>query len=157
MYADEAFYLMKYYGKIIPKNKSNDIYRFLERASDELDTITFGRLLTAFPTNEAHAAKVKKAVCAVAEVLYRIEEHQKAADAHKDSSGNYVGAISSIKAGEESITYAAVNSAASVYSSAAVSTAERNKLIAETAARYIANIPDANGTNLLYAGGDKDV
>ena len=41
-----------------------------------------------------------------------------------------------------------------MYSAAAASKEAQNQLIAETVARYIANVPDANGINLLYAGGE---
>lgn len=98
--------------------------------------------------------KVQKAVCAVAECLYKIEEQRKAVASRIDTDGKYTGPISSIKAGEESVSYASVNSSSSVYSAAAASKEAQNQLIAETAARYIANVPDANGINLLYAGGE---
>lgn len=150
MYSTSQFYVEEYFGNEIPLD---DINKYLSRASDELDTLTYGRLIKAYPT-QIYDEKVQKAVCAVAECLYKIEEQRKAVAARIDTDGKYTGPISSIKAGEESVLYASVNSSTSVYSAAAASKEVQNQLIAETAARYIANVPDANGINLLYAGGE---
>ncbi len=151
MYSTSQFYVEEYFGNEIPLD---DINKYLSRASDELDMLTYGRLIKAYPTEQIYSEKVQKAVCAVAECLYKIEEQRKAVAARIDTDGKYTGPISSIKAGEESVSYASVNSSASVYSAAAASKEAQNQLIAETAARYIANVPDANGINLLYAGGE---
>lgn len=151
MYSTSQFYVEEYFGNEIPLY---DINKYLSRASDELDTLTYGRLIKAYPTEQIYDEKVQKAVCAVAECLYKIEEQRKAVAARIDTDGKYTGPISSIKAGEESVSYASVNSSSSVYSAAAASKEAQNQLVAETAARYIANVPDANGINLLYAGGE---
>lgn len=151
MYSTSQFYVEEYFGNEIPLD---DINKYLSRASDELDTLTYGRLIKAYPTEQIYDEKVQKAVCAVAECLYKIEEQRKAVAARIDTDGKYTGPISSIKAGEESVSYTSVNSSSSVYSAAAASKEVQNQLIAETATRYIANVPDANGINLLYAGGE---
>lgn len=151
MYSTSQFYVEEYFGNEIPLD---DINKYLSRASDELDTLTYGRLVKAYPTEQIYSEKVQKAVCAVAECLYKIEEQRKAVAARVDTDGKYTGPISSIKAGEESVSYTSVNSSSSVYSAAAASKEAQNQLVAETAARYIANVPDANGINLLYAGGE---
>lgn len=151
MYSTSQFYVEEYFGNEIPLD---DINKYLSRASDELDTLTYGRLIKAYPTEQIYDEKVQKAVCAVAECLYKIEEQCKAVASRLDTDGKYTGPISSIKAGEESVSYTSVNSSSSVYSAAAASKEAQNQLIAETAARYIANVPDANGINLLYAGGE---
>lgn len=151
MYSTSQFYVEEYFGNEIPLD---DINKYLSRASDELDTLTYGRLIKAYPTEQIYDEKVQKAVCAVAECLYKIEEQRKAVASRIDTDGKYTGPISSIKAGEESVSYTSVNSSSSVYSAAAASKEAQNQLIAETAARYIANVPDAYGINLLYAGGE---
>lgn len=151
MYSTSQFYVEEYFGNEIPLD---DINKYLSRASDELDTLTYGRLIKAYPTEQIYDEKVQKAVCAVAECLYKIEEQRKAVASRIDTDGKYTGPISSIKAGEESVSYTSVNSSSSVYSAAAASKEVQNQLIAETVARYIANVPDANGINLLYAGGE---
>lgn len=150
-YADFEFYQNKYYGEALTAENAD---RWLSRASDELDVLTFGRLIFAFPTVEAYAEKVKKAACAVAEALFFIDVQRKAVSAHQTEDGEYRGAVSSISSGKESIAFSVNGSAASAYAAAASDESKRNALIIEVAARYLANVPDANGTNLLYAGGD---
>ena len=149
-YADYSFYSGSYYGDVLEPNTSA---KWFEMASDELDAFTFGRLSFAFPTVPSHADKVKKAVCAIAEALYFIDSQRRAGTAQKAEDGTYHGAVASISSGKESISYAAPSATASAYTSAASSEAERAKLIGNIACKYLANIPDANGINLLYAGG----
>jgi hypothetical protein len=149
-YADFTFYGSSYFGDTLTEETAP---KWLERASDELDAITFGRLTFAFPTVEAHAAKVKKAVCAIAEALYWIDVQRRASSAQKAEDGSYHGAVASISSGRESISYSAGSANSSVYAAAATSAEAQTILIGSIAAQYLANIPDANGVNLLYAGG----
>ena len=139
-YTDFTFYGSGYFGDTLTEETAP---KWLERASDELDAITFGRLTFAFPTVEAHAVKVKKAVCAIAEALYWIDVQRRASSAQKAEDGSYHGAVASISSGANS----------SVYAAAATSAEAQTNLIGSIAAQYLANIPDANGVNLLYAGG----
>lgn len=148
-YADYDFYKQEFYGDVLSIGGAN---KWLSLASDEIDAITYGRLINAFPTIEHHALKVKKAVCAVAETLYYIDIQRKAASAQKGEDGTYKGAVSSISSGRESISYASAGGSGSVYSVAAADANEQAKLINSVAVKYLANIPDANGINLLYAG-----
>lgn len=148
-YADITFYKDNFFGEALTEKNAN---KWLSLASDELDTLTFGRLTFAFPTVEAHVEKVKKAVCAIAETLYYIDLQRKAATAQQAEDGTYRGAVASISSGRESISFSVGNASASTYAAAAASTAEQAKLIGSAAVKYLANIPDANGINLLYAG-----
>ena len=88
-YTDFTFYGSGYFGDTLTEETAP---KWLERASDELDAITFGRLTFAFPTVEAHAVKVKKAVCAIAEALYWIDVQRRASSAQKAEDGSYHGA-----------------------------------------------------------------
>ena len=97
--------------------------------------------------------KVKKAVCAIAEALYWIDVQRRASSAQKAEDGSYHGAVASISSGRESISYSAGGANSSVYAAAATSAEAQTNLIGSIAAQYLANIPDANGVNLLYAGG----
>lgn len=149
-YADHAFYKGTYYGEVLTEEAVAN--RWLDRASDEIDALTFGRLTFAMPTHEAHVQKVKKAVCAVAEALFQIDVHSKAAAAQKAEDGTYRGAVASVSSGAESISYSSVGASSSAYAAAAASEDAKNALVGSIAAKYLANIPDANGINLLYAG-----
>ena len=149
-YADNNFYCETFHGDVLEANAAD---KWLDMASDELDVLTFGRLATAFPANEFHATKVKKAVCAIAEALCLIDAQRQAVAAQKASDGSYRGAVASISSGKESISYTAVGATASVYASAAANATEQARLVGSIACKYLANIPDATGVNLLYAGG----
>ena len=147
-YADHNFYTERYYGDVLTPEAAD---RYLDRASDLLDTLTFGRLAFAFPTFEPFALKVRKAVCAVAEAMYRIDEERKAAASTQAEDGSYRGAVKSISSGRESISFASGESG-SAYAAAAKSEEARDALLRDIAVQYLANISDANGVNLLYAG-----
>lgn len=149
-YADYAFYRGGYFGDTL--TDETEALRWLDRAGDELDALTFGRLTFAMPTIEAHAVKVKKAVCAVAEALYLIDVQSRAAAAQKAEDGSYRGAVTSIASGRESISFAVGGAAASAYAAAAADEDAKGALIGSIAVKYLANIPDAYGVNLLYAG-----
>lgn len=150
MYADYDFYISTYYGNSLSEDNAN---MWLERASDYIDTITFGRLESAFPTDEKHVVKVKKAVCAIADALYMIDTQRRAGAAKIGTNGEITGAISSVSSGKESISYA-TGGTASIYSAAAGSASAQDRYTRYVAETYLANIPDANGVNLLYAGID---
>ena len=149
-YTDFAFYGSGYFGDALTEETAP---RWLERASDVLDAITFGRLTFAFPTVDAHAVKVRKAVCAIADALFRIDIQRRASSAQQAEDGSYRGAVASVSSGRESISFSANGANGSVYAAAAASAEAQTNLIGSIAAQYLANIPDANGVNLLYAGG----
>ena len=149
-YADYAFYTEIYYGDTLPEDFAN---KWLERASDELDALTFRRLASAFPTETAHVVKVKKAVCAIADALYFVDLQRIAASVQQAPDGSYRGAVASISSGQESMSFA-VNGAvsASVYAAAAANAEAQTTLLRDIAATYLSGIPDSNGEYLLYAG-----
>lgn len=150
-YTDFSFYTETYHGDVLDEQNAG---KWLEWASDELDVITFGRLTFAFPVVEAHVVKVKKAVCAIAEALCCIDVQRRAASAQIAEDGSYRGAMASITSGKESMSFAVTGAAsASIYAAAAASADAQADLTRSIAARYLANIPDCNGINLLYAGG----
>ena len=150
-YADFEFYTNGFFGDMLSVENAA---KWLERASDELDLITGGRLGAAFPRSKAEAASVKKAVCAVADALYMIDCQLRAVSARPAEDGVYHGAVSAVSSGRESVSFAAAGSAsdASAYAAAAADTGARNRLIREIAARYIAGVESSRGENLLYAG-----
>lgn len=147
-YADFEFYTNAYFGDTLTAENAP---KWLERASDEIDTLTFHRLENGFPELESHAVKVRKAVCAVAEALFFVDQQRMATAASKDAQGHYRAAVTSISSGRESISYSqAANT--SVYAKAVADSNELVALVRDTAVRYLAGIPDLYGVNLLYAG-----
>ena len=150
-YADYDFYRAAWYGDVLPEDAAP---KWLERASEELDALTFGRLAEAFPYYRyGIELRIRKAVCAVAEALFYIDAQRSAVSASQAEDGSYRGAVASLSSGRESISYATNNTGATVYARAAASTDAKNALVREIAAKYLANTPDARGVNLLYAGG----
>lgn len=147
-YADYKFYTSVYAGDVLTEQNAE---KWLTRASDEVDAVTFHRLASGFPTVESHAVRVRKAVCAVAETLFRVDEARKAMSAVQDTQGNYHGPVTSVSSGRESISYAS-NGSTSSYAKAAADTAVLASLILGDVVRYLGGVPDANGVNLLYAG-----
>lgn len=86
-YADYTYYTSTYYGTLIP---TGDFTRVSARASEWIDRLTFGRAASDIDNTTA----IKKAMCAVADDLYSIEQ-----DGGAD-------AIQSESIGSSSITYA---------------------------------------------------
>ena len=147
-YADYEFYTTRYFGDELTEATAP---KWLERASDAVDNITFHRLESGMPKEEAHVVRVKKAVCALAEVLYRVDQQRAATAASKDAHGNFRPAVASMSSGKESVSY--VQSVeASVYAKAASDSAALNALLQSEAERYLANTTGPDGVNLLYAG-----
>lgn len=147
-YADYEFYSTRYFGDELTEATAP---KWLERASDTVDSITFHRLESGMPEEEVHVVRVKKAVCALAEVLYRVDQQRTATAASKDAHGNLRPAVASMSSGKESVSY--VQSVeASVYAKAASDSAALNALLQSEAERYLANTPGPDGVNLLYAG-----
>ena len=161
-YTDFEFYATTYHGNVVPES---DFPRIADRASDFLDVVTFGRLVDGLPSDERAATKVQKAVCAVAEELYKLELADKQAlsaaaggTSSSGSSGATSGVITSRSAGSESISYASPSEMANgaktwsaVYQAAGDETLT-NKLLYSAAKLYLMGVKDNNGVNLLYAG-----
>lgn len=92
-YADYDFYSNVFLGVEI---NPSEFDRLSERASEIIDTLTYSKITEDMLKKESLANKIKKANCALAEQLLIMKNHY-------DTTGN--GAIASIKAGEESVTY----------------------------------------------------
>lgn len=155
-YVDYQFYTEKCYGDTVPES---DFLKYAERASDRIDKITFDRLATGLPENERAQTKIKKAVCAVADALYQIDQIKKASmetvGTVTREDGTVTGKmVSSISSGSESISYATGSSGSmseSIYGQAALDKKVENVLLYQIAAEYLSNVGDKKGTNLLSA------
>ena len=155
-YADYQFYTEKYYGDTVPES---DFPKYAERSSDRIDAITFGRLVNGFPEEERVVTKVKKAVCAVADALYQIDQIKKASIESVGTvtreDGTVVSkVVSSISSGSESISYATGSSGGteSIYGQAAVDKKVESVLLYQVAMEYLSGVTDSKGIFLLYAG-----
>lgn len=153
-YTDYEFYKNEFYGDAVPES---NFLKYADRASDRIDQYTFDRLVDGLPENERAKTKVQKAVCAVADTMYQIDQIKKASmDAIgtiQREDGTVVNkAVSSVSSGNESISYANGNSQNNRYSVAATNVQEEKKLLLEAAVSYLFNVTDDNGVHLLYRG-----
>lgn len=155
MYTTYEFYVTRYFGNIIPE----DVFaKFCQRSCDEIDIITFDRLTEDFPTDERAAARVQKAVCALAELFYRIEMEDRKADEstgviHKED-GTVIGKqITAVSSGSESVHYAVgQGTTTSTITTAVKDVKSRRKLEYDTVREYLTGVKDNKGELLLYAG-----
>lgn len=154
-YVDYEFYATTYYGDTVPES---DFSKYAERASDRIDMITFDRLVAGLPDDERAQAKIKKAVCAVAEALYNIDLIKAAAMETVGTivreDGTVTGkALSSVSSGSESISYVTgTTSSTDIYAQAAMDKKVENVLLRQIAAEHLNGVTDNKGVCLLYAG-----
>lgn len=157
-YIDYEFYT-SLYGDI----PEADFNRLSWEACRKLDVLTTGidnvkKLKVAFPTDEDDAEAVKRCACALVDILYQIkqaEETAKSASGYTETENGLQGkVISSVSAGNESISYAVGKSAtAETWLDKALSdSAELDKKLNGTIREYLSGINDANGVPLLYLG-----
>ena len=127
------FYTGTYYGDSVSEA---DFPKWLSRATDELNFLTNGNItedaLTEFNT------EVQKAVCALMDVLFKVDKLSNASDAGTDEAN-----IKSKSSGSESISYGSVDSA---YRLAVGDVKAKRSLEFEAIRPYLTN------TGLLYWG-----
>ena len=155
-YADYEFYGKNYFGNVVPEA---DFPRLSERASDWLDTVTFDRLVDGLPSDERTQKRIQKAVCALSETLYQIEQAVASGVSTGESGAdNRMGVITSRSAGTESISYATpqqLGSAAKEWSAlyaAAGDVSKTNDLLLKTALPLLMGVRTDDGIPILYAG-----
>lgn len=154
-YTDYEFYKSKFYGDTVPES---DFLKYAERASDRIDQYTFDRLVDGLPDDERVKTKVQKAVCAVADTMYQIDQIKKASmdtvGTIQKEDGTVVNkAVSSVSSGNESISYATgSNISSNVYVQASMDKKVENALLLNVATEYLAGATNDKGVFLLYAG-----
>lgn len=162
-YADYEFYKTSFFGNVVPES---DFMRFAERASDFIDTMTFDRLADGLPGDERQQKRIKKAVCAAADILYQIDiaEQNAAAAAATGAAitlpggGTTTGIVTSVSSGSESISYATpqqIGAGAKEWSAvyaAAGDIQKTNDLLLKTALPLLMGVRTDEGIPILYAG-----
>lgn len=129
-YADYTFYTTVYLGNIISQT---DFPRLAERSYEVINTIIGDKITDDVISNTYVYNNIKKANCALAEQIY----YQTSGGSSFGASGN----VSSIKAGEETITYNTSKSAYDVQKG-------NYQIALSILSKYLSN------TNLLYMGID---
>ncbi len=158
-YVDYKYYKTLYGEKAIPET---DFKRLLWDAEREIDKATSGvdnvrKLKVAFPTNEEDAETVKRCVCALVDFLNQIETAERNANSLSQYSERADGSlqgkvVSSVSAGNESISYAVGKSADTAISNATKSLQDKDMTVYAFIASRLYGISDANGVNLLFVG-----
>ena len=162
-YADYEFYKTSFFGNVVPES---DFMRFAERASDFIDTLTFDRLVDGLPGDERQQKRIKKAVCAAADILYQIdiaEQNAAAAVATGTATalpggGTTTGIVTSVSSGSESRSYATpqqIGASAKEWSAvyaAAGDVRKTNDLLLKTALPLLIGVRTDDGIPVLYAG-----
>ena len=159
MYVDYKYYSSLYGEKAITET---DFNRILWDAEREIDKATSGvdgvrKLRVAFPTSDYDAEAVKRCVCALVEFLNQIET----AEHNANSIGQYTEradgslqgkVVSSVSAGNESISYAVGKSADTAISNAIKDLHSKDVAVYQFIKSKLSGVSDANGVNLLFGG-----
>ena len=162
-YADYEFYKTSFFGNVVPES---DFIRFSERASDFIDMMTFDRLADGLPSDERQQKRIKKAVCAAADILYQIDiAEQNAAAAAATGTATTLpggstttGIVTSVSSGSESRSYATpqqIGASAKEWSAvyaAAGNVQKTNDLLLKTALPLLMGVRTDDGIPVLYAG-----
>ena len=149
------------YAAIYDTMPAKDFDRLNFEACHHIDRLTAGvdgvkKLKVAFPVDEDSSAAVKRCAAHIVNLLYQIQEAEKSASSGRGftetENGLHGKVVSSVTAGNESISYAVGTSAKTSIDKAVSDRNERIKLLRETVREYLSGVTDANGVNLLYMG-----
>lgn len=114
------------------------------------------KLKTAFPTDEDSAQAVKRCAAKIIYTLLQIHEAEVSASMGRGYTQTENGLqgkiVSSVSAGNESISFSSANEGASVIDKSVSDLSVREKLIRNIVREYLSGVQDANGVNLLYMG-----
>lgn len=130
-----------------------------DRLMDAYTTTIDGvkKLKDYYPTNAEDAELVSLCHCEIVNLLWQIQVAENAAQDMRGvvvtDAGVHGKAISSMSAGNESVSFGSASSSGTTAIDKAVADkAEQKRQIAELVRTFLSSVPDANGVNLLYAG-----
>lgn len=159
-YVDYEFYKTLYGEKSVSETDFNrlswDACKRIDAATTTVDGIK--KLKIAFPTDEDDSETVKRCLCELINILYKLEQAEERVNASQGFVQREDGTVSSklvssVSAGNESISYSTNNiSAATLIDKALSDKTVQEQLYRDTIAKYLSGVTDKNGINLLYAG-----
>lgn len=125
--------------------------RFIDRETTGVDGVA--KLREHFPTDEMVAETVKRCVAELVNVCKAIEEASSVATTQYEETANGLRpkVISSISAGNESISYVTQQTPTTI-SNALADKGAQDKLLRDTVVSYLSGCTDSNGVNLLFMG-----
>lgn len=132
-----------------------DFNRLSIEACRKLDNHTTGadgvkKLRHAFPVDADDAQTVKLCGCKLVNLMAQMETAEKSLGYETTENGIRGKVISSVSAGNESISYSVGN--ATMIDKALSDPAVKEKLFQDTIREYLSGVTDSNGVNLLYMG-----
>ena len=158
-YVDYEYYKSLYGEKAIPET---DFNRLLWDAEREIDKATSGvdgvrKLQVAFPTSDYDVEAVKRCAVELVNFLYKLEEAENNANSvgqyTERADGSLQGkVVSSVSAGNESISYAVGKSADTAISNAIKDLHSKDVAVYQFITSKLSGVSDANGVNLLFGG-----
>ena len=160
-YVDYEYY-KSLYGeeKAIPEADFTRLHWDAEREIDKATTGIDGirKLQVAFPTNDYDAEAVRRCVCELINFIYKLELAEIAANLARQYTEREDGSlqgrvVSSVSAGNESISYSVGKAVDTAISDAIKSARNKELEVSKFIMSKLRGIADANGVNLLYSGG----
>lgn len=127
--------------------------RTVDRYTTGIDNVK--KLKIAFPADEDDAAAVKFCIAKVIAFLAQVQKAEESANSARgyDDTGSGLRGrvITSVSAGNESVSYGTASAASSV-DQAAQDLSAREKILRDMVTEELRGLTDANGVNLLYMG-----
>lgn len=133
-YTTYEFYTDKYYGDTVPESSFE---KWQQSASDKLNYLCFGHI--TLDDVEQYDTEIQKAVCALADVLFKLDEAKLLAN--NPEKGN----IKSMTVGDQSVSFGSNDTE---YTLAMSDTKKQYDLMVDAVSVYLSH------TGLLYAGCD---
>lgn len=131
-----------------------DACRVMDIHTTGIDNVK--KLKNHFPTDEYAAAAVKHCAAKLVNFLYQVHLAELSALESRGYESTEQGmrgkVISSVSAGNESISYVTGNSSATAIDAAVKDKSVRDSLIGNIVWEYLSGVEDANGINLLFMG-----
>lgn len=151
------------YVDMYPDSKLTDVEfkRLSWEASRRIDIATTGidgvrKLRIAFPTDDYDVAAVNRCTAKLINTAEQILTAEKNAALSREyaetQNGIHSKIISSVSAGNESVSYSSSTSATTVIDSVLADKSAQEKLYRDIIREYLNGIKDSNGVNLLYMG-----
>ena len=131
-YSTYLFYKIEFYGDSLDESSFE---KWGARASDKLNYLCCGNITDE--TLETYSDQIQKATCALADLMYALDEAAKTATAKDESN------VKSKSSGNESVTYGDKDT---VITKVLSDKKAQNRLMYDTIAEHL------SGTGLLYAG-----
>lgn len=161
-YVDYEYYRSLYGEKAIPEADFNrlalDACRKLDIATTGIDNVK--KLKVAFPVDEYDAETIRRCVCELINISYKLEQSEENARSVHGYITREDGTVtnkqvSSVSAGNESISYVTSgnsSSGATLIDKALSDKDIQERIYRDTIMDYLSGVSDANGVNLLFMG-----